>query len=75
MLGEIMKIGKITWADLIVLAGGVALEEAGSTPISFCPGRTDATDGSGSTLLKPGLTGAVTETVGELKDMLYVHSY
>ena len=45
----------ITWADLIVLAGGVALEEAGSHKIPFCPGRTDAVaDGNSTTLLVPG---------------------
>uniref|UniRef100_A0A6B2KZL8 Plant heme peroxidase family profile domain-containing protein n=1 Tax=Arcella intermedia TaxID=1963864 RepID=A0A6B2KZL8_9EUKA len=43
----------LSWADLIVLAGTVALEDASQTAISFCPGRTDAMDGSGSTLLRP----------------------
>jgi len=33
---------KLSWADLIVLAGTVALEEAGAPKMDFCPGRVDA---------------------------------
>jgi len=32
----------LTWADLIVLAGYVALEDAGGDDMKFCPGRSDA---------------------------------
>merc|ERR1719266_1234644 len=32
----------LTWADLIVLAGTVALEEAGAPAMDFCGGRSDA---------------------------------
>ena len=40
--------GALSWADLIALAGQVALEEAGANKMPFCGGRTDATDGRGS---------------------------
>jgi catalase (peroxidase I) len=55
LLAPIQKqFENLSWADLIVLAGNVALDDAtGSTPLSFCPGRTDATDGSGASLLQP----------------------
>ena len=43
----------LSWADLIVLAGGVALEDgAPGLKVPFCPGRTDASDGNGSTNLQ-----------------------
>lgn len=38
---------KLSYADLIVLAGNVAAERSGSPKMKFCPGRTDAADGSG----------------------------
>jgi len=43
----------LSWADLIVLAGTVALEKASGSSYSFCGGRTDASDGSGSAMLQP----------------------
>ena len=41
----------LSWADLIVLAGNIALEEASGMSYDFCSGRSDATDGSGSEFL------------------------
>ena len=41
----------LSWADLIVLAGTIALEEASGVKYEFCGGRSDALDGSGSSFL------------------------
>jgi catalase-peroxidase len=44
----------LSWADLIVLAGHVAVEKASGTSMTFCGGRTDANEGDkGSELLEP----------------------
>eukprot|EP00937_MAST-01D_sp_MAST-1D-sp2_P004428 g4428.t1 len=43
--------GALSWADLIALAGTVALEQAGAPSMPFCGGRTDAADGVGSQYL------------------------
>jgi len=59
----------LSWADLIVLAGSVALEEAGGKQIGFCGGRTDAEDGSGWQYLEPKVSGATNSTVA-LKDFV-----
>ena len=47
----------LSWSDLITLAGATALEKSGTRKIDFCPGRTDAVDGEGSTYLKPLIAG------------------
>jgi len=42
---------KLTWADLIVIAGNTALEDISGVSFDFCGGRSDATDGAGSEFL------------------------
>jgi catalase (peroxidase I) len=36
----------LSYSDLIVLAANVAIENAGGRKMTFCGGRTDATDGT-----------------------------
>lgn len=56
----------LSWADLIVFAAQVALEQAvpstSTFQLTFCPGRTDATNGDGSEYLAPLLNGAANWT-------------
>jgi len=42
------KFDNLSWADLIVLAGTVAVQEASGNgmDLPFCPGRTDASEGN-----------------------------
>ena len=47
----------LSWADLIVLAGSTALEQAGVPSIKFCGGRTDGDNGAASDYLFPIITG------------------
>eukprot|EP00759_Apiculatamorpha_spiralis_P032685 PhF_6_TR34138/c0_g1_i1/m.49854/K03782/katG; catalase-peroxidase len=43
----------LSWADLIVLAGNVALSDASGLTFPFCGGRADATEGYADGLLQP----------------------
>ena len=43
----------ISFADLIVLAGAIAVEESSGPAIDFCPGRVDAENGETFTDLSP----------------------
>ena len=45
----------VSWADLIVAAGTVALEDAGVLTLPFCAGRTDA-DAPSAIAMRPGPT-------------------
>lgn len=53
---EFYGIG-LSWADLIVLAGSTAIEQAGGPPIKFCGGRTDDDNGKASDNLFPLIKG------------------
>ncbi|CAJ1960027.1 unnamed protein product [Cylindrotheca closterium] len=53
----------VSYADLIVLAGQAAIEAAGGSSMTFCAGRVDAIDGSGSKNLDPR-TYAPSEVIG-----------
>ena len=59
----------LSWSDLIVLAGNVALEQASGLNLPFCPGRTDAAeDGGASESLEPRMTGEFTDTLAQLEE-------
>jgi len=60
----------LSWADLIGLAGTVALEEAGALKMPFCGGRTDAADGAGWDHLEPRLNGSTTDTLFDLMESM-----
>jgi len=62
----------LSWADLIVLAGNTAVEKAGGNHVTFCGGRTDATDGMGSEYLHPSIAGGFSETLIKFKDYISV---
>lgn len=68
---EVIKesVPTISYADLIVLAGQVAIEAAGDVKLEFCEGRVDAVDGSGSDYLAPRF---YTPAVASVRDDIQV---
>jgi catalase-peroxidase len=61
-----------SFADILVLAGQVALEDAGSEPLTFCPGRNDATDKHGRDHLNPIIYDSRIEPTVRVKDAMTV---
>lgn len=60
----------LSYADLIVLAGQTALEEAGGKKMKFCGGRSDAMDGKSSEFLAPrNYSDVILEVTDTLKVM------
>lgn len=66
------EFADLSWADLIVYAGTMALEAKGAPKMPFCPGRTDAADGAGSENLEPWSTGAFDDTLANLKHAMTI---
>merc|ERR1719192_3019069 len=58
----------LSWADLIVLAGNVALEEAGAPKLPFCGGRSDATEDGDAGVMEPLLDEKITNTLDDLQE-------
>lgn len=64
-------VSGLSWSDLIVLAGNVALEDAsnGQLSLPFCGGRTDALPGdTGSEFLSPWDDGNFNLTVSQINE-------
>lgn len=61
-----------SFADIIVLAGQVSAEDAGSNAMHFCGGRTDASDSSGRDRLEPVTYDSRLTTVVKVRDALSI---
>ena len=60
----------LTWADLIVFAAQVAIEDASGLTLPFCPGRSDALNGDGSALLTPPASLDYSATIAQIGQQL-----
>ena len=56
----------LTWADLIVFAAQVAIEDASGLSLPFCPGRSDALNGDGSVFLTPPASLNYSATIAQI---------
>merc|ERR1719192_856611 len=58
----------LSWADLIVLAGNTALEEAGAPKLPFCGGRTDASASGDAGVMEPLLDDDMSNSLDDLQE-------
>jgi catalase-peroxidase len=60
----------LTWADLIVFAAQVAIEDASGLSLLFCAGRSDAIDGDGSAFLTAPVSLNYSATITQIEQQL-----
>lgn len=63
---------RLSWADLIVLAGTVAVETASNVTLPFCGGRTDADDGTGAESLSSLVNGSTLDTMEDVLETIAI---
>ena len=65
------QFGKgLTWSDLIVFAAQVAIEDASGLSLPFCPGRSDAAYGDGSSFTSPPISLNYSASILQIEEQL-----